>query len=317
MASASLVQACAEAQAAIGRARSLFASAPETGSPAASLVATMTGAAQTTTTAGELTGGLSGALVDQHQIFVERSAGSLGSAGRTDAKLNTDLATAAALTQTGAARLDAIAAQSRATSQAAATVSTPAGQRAILAALRSQLAQVSGVVNSTQQQAGGLTGHIRAVNYSLRTGRPTVRLVDNITRGPVPQQPPPPPPPSPTTPSDPLTQLFLPPPTPTTKPVSDPMQTWVDNMVRELAARPPDDPIAIEARRLAWEALHKPQLCTTWQWTRDTGGLLLSLGGAGVTVAGAPLGPADWAALGLALGGVGLSAGDLIDCAER
>ena len=68
---------------------------------------------------------------------------------------------------------------------------------------------------------------------------------------------------------------------------------------------------------MAWEALHKPQQCTAWQWTRDAGGLLLALGGAAVTAAGAPLGPADWAALGIALGGVGLSGGDLIDCATK
>jgi len=110
---------------------------------------------------------------------------------------------------------------------------------------------------------------------------------------------------------------MLPPPTAPTAPASDPIRAWVDNMVRELAARPPDDPIAEEARRMAWQALHQPQQCSTWQWTRDTGGLLLSLGGAAVTVAGAPLGPADWAALGLALGGAGLSYGDLIDGATR
>jgi Domain of unknown function (DUF4226) len=302
----------------------------------------MTGAAQTTTAAGELTDRLSGALVDAHHIFVERAVGTLGSAGRTDAMLNAHLARAAALTQTGANRLDAIAAQTHATSQAAATMSTPAGQRAILTGLRSQLTQASDVVNATQQQAGGLAGQLRALRYPRRTephpggadgdgtatspddqivgppnsGDSTVRLVDNITRGPLPQNPPPPPP-TPTSPSDDaITQPMLPPPTATTTPASDPIRTWVDNMVRELAARP-DDPIAVEARRMAWEALHKPQQCSTLQWTRDAGGLLLSLGGAGVTIAGAPLGPADWAALGLALGGAGLSYGDLIDCATR
>jgi hypothetical protein len=189
-------------------------------------------------------------------------------------------------------------------------------------------------VNATQQQASGLAGQLRVLKYPRRTephpggadgdgtatspddqivgppnsGDSTVRLVDNITRGPLPQNPPPPPPPTPTSPSDDaITQLMLPPPTPTTTPASDPIRTWVDNMVRELAARPPDDPIAVEARRLAWEALHEPQQCSTWQWTRDAGGLLLSLGGAGVTIAGAPLGPADGAARGRAFGGDSMS----------
>ena len=270
MASVSLVQACAEAQAAIERMRSLFASAPEPGSAAANSAATMTGAAQTTTTAGKLTGRLSGALVDEHHIFVEQAVGTLGSAGRTDAMLNAHLARAAALTQTGANRLAAIAAQTQATSQAAVTMSTPAGQRAILSALRSQLTQASDVVNATQQHASGLAGQLRALKYPRRTepnpggadgdgtatspddqtvgppnsGDSTVRLIDNITRGPLPRNPPPPPPPTPTSPSDDaITQLMLPPPTAPTTPASDPTRTWVDNMVRELAARPPDDPI--------------------------------------------------------------------------
>lgn len=325
MASVSLTQACAEAQAAIERMRSLFGSAAGPDSAAANSAATLTGAAEAASTAGKLTGRLSGALVDVHHIFVEQAVGSLGSAGRTDAALNAQLARAAAVAQNGANRLDAIGAQTKATSQAAATVSTPAGQRAILSALRAQLSEASGVVSATQQRAAGLASQVRGLTYCddeivgpPNPREPTVRLVDNVTRGPLPQSPQPPPPPNPPSPSqDPITQLMLPPPTATTTPISDATHTWVDNMVRELAARPPDDPIAVEARRLAWEALHKPRQCTTWQWTRDTGGLLLSLGGSAVTVAGAPLGPLDWAALGLALGGAGLSYGDLIDCATK
>jgi hypothetical protein len=183
----SVGQACAETQAAIERARSLFGAAAESGSAAANSA-------------------------------------------------------------------DAIAAQTHPTSRAPATASTPAGRRAILAALRSQLSQASDVVSSTNQQASGLAGQIRGLTYP------------HDTRG-------------------------------------GPAQS---------GSSPDDDPIALEARRLAWEALHKPQQCTTWQWTRDSGALLLSLGGAGVTLAGAPLGPLDWAALGLALGGAGLSIANVV-----
>src|ERR1700758_3080438 len=117
MASVSLMQACAQTQAAIARMRALFGSAPEPDSAAATSAATMTGAAHTTTSAGTLTGELSGAFVDAHRSFVRHAASVLGGAARSDATLSTHLGRAAVLTQAAANRLDAIAAQTRATSQ--------------------------------------------------------------------------------------------------------------------------------------------------------------------------------------------------------
>jgi hypothetical protein len=163
------MQACAEVQAAIDRAQSLFAADPEPSTAAATAAGAITGAGQTNTAAGQLTGGLSGALIAEHKSFVDQSAGTLIPAARSDATLNAHLTTAATLTQTGAARLATIAGQTQATSHAAATVSTPAGERAILTALRSQLARASQVVNSTQQQAAGLAGQIRALQYPRDT----------------------------------------------------------------------------------------------------------------------------------------------------
>jgi hypothetical protein len=64
-----------------------------------------------------------------------------------------------------------IAAQTRATSQAAGTVSTPACERVILAALRSQLASATDVPNIAQQRAAGLVGQIRGLRYPLHDGR--------------------------------------------------------------------------------------------------------------------------------------------------
>jgi hypothetical protein len=77
------------------------------------------------------------------------------------------VATATTLTQTGAQRLDAIAAQTRATAQAAPTATTPAAQRSIIAALHSQLTQAADVVNTTKQQASGLATQVRLLGYPL------------------------------------------------------------------------------------------------------------------------------------------------------
>src|SRR6185437_8451567 len=73
--------------------------------------------------------------------------------GHIDAALDAHAARVATLTHTGAQRLDAIAAQTRATTQAATTARTPAAQRVILTAVRSQVAQAQNVVNTTTTQA--------------------------------------------------------------------------------------------------------------------------------------------------------------------
>jgi hypothetical protein len=130
----SLVQECAEVEASIERARSLFSTEPEPATAATDGAGAIRGAAQSNGAAGQLTGDLSGALIAQHTTFVEHSTGTLGAAARSDATLNAHVTTAAVITQTGAARLAAIAAETQATSRGAATVSTPAGERAVLAA---------------------------------------------------------------------------------------------------------------------------------------------------------------------------------------
>ena len=127
----SVVQACAETEAAIQRARSLFASEPEPAAGALNGGSTVQTAAQSTTTAGQITSDLSGAFIATHKAFVEQSASRLSAGAQTDADLQSHTVAAATLTQAGARRLDAIAAETRATSQAAATASSPAADRAI------------------------------------------------------------------------------------------------------------------------------------------------------------------------------------------
>lgn len=101
--------------------------------------------------------------------------------------------------------------------------------------------------------------------------------------------------------SDPITSMMLPP-AGTEAPVSDATKRWVDNMVNELAARPPDDPIAVEARRLAFQALHRP--CNSAEWTAAVAGFAGSSAGVVGTALAIPAGPADWALLGAALLGL-------------
>ena len=96
--------------------------------------------------------------------------------------------------------------------------------------------------------------------------------------------------------------------------VVEKLVVYPDNMLKNLAARPPDDPVAAEARRLAWQALHQPKRCDGFEWTSSSLGLLGSLTGTVATIAGAPAGPADWALLGAALSGDAASAASLFKC---
>jgi hypothetical protein len=110
---------------------------------------------------------LSGSAVSAHRDVADRSASALRQASSTDATLSTHVEDAAALTRSQAARLDALARESQVTSQAAATVTTPAGQRAVLAALKSQVDRATRVVDETQQRARELSGHIQLLDYPL------------------------------------------------------------------------------------------------------------------------------------------------------
>jgi hypothetical protein len=187
----SVLQACAEAEAAIQRARSLFASEPEPPAEALDAGSSVQTAAQSTATAGQATSDMSGEFIATHKAFVEQSAPKLTAAAQTDAALQAHTAAAATLTQAGARRLDAIAAETRATSQAATTVSTPAGERAILVALRSQLTRANDVVTTTKQQAAALAGQVRALKYPPASSGHGDTQALGFGPGGAPQNPPP------------------------------------------------------------------------------------------------------------------------------
>jgi len=161
----SLVQVCAQTEAAIERARSLFG--PGGQAPDATALGAVDTAAESTTATAQDTGDMSGVAITRYQSFAHQSAAQLGQAAHTDTALHAHVATAATLTQTGAQRLEAIAAQTRATAQAAPTATTPAAQRTIIAALHSQLTQAADVVNTTKQQASSLASQVRRLGYPL------------------------------------------------------------------------------------------------------------------------------------------------------
>ncbi|MBP1823240.1 hypothetical protein J3E61_006876 [Mycobacterium sp. OAE908] len=158
----SVAQAAAEVQAVVDRARSLFASSPESVPQAG---ASLQAAGRSVADAGERAAELSGDLINRHRDFVTTQSQILMNASGTDAALQTQLSAAAMATEIGASHLDAIAAQTRTIAQAAETAQTPAAQRTILAALRSQVAQANEVVSAARQQAGDVAAQVRALNY--------------------------------------------------------------------------------------------------------------------------------------------------------
>jgi hypothetical protein len=184
----SVVQACADSEAAVARARSLFGSSSSIEVPNSAIE--ITGAVQTATTGRDRTLDMAGgAGMPAYRAMVDRAIPPLTTASASDAGLTTHLVTAAAVGNAGAAQLDGIAAQTRTISVAAPAARTAADQRAILTALRGQLSQASQVVHTTQQQAGAAATQIHSLQYpkdGAQSGR--VQAVDFNQDGP---QPPP------------------------------------------------------------------------------------------------------------------------------
>lgn len=163
----SVVQACAEVESVLRRARSLFGQAPMPTYAAAGGAGTMRQAQQQATDTVSAMGENSGAVRDSHQEFAGRSAARLGGAASTDTVFDSQLTRADAISRAGISRLDHIVAQNQATAAAAASARSPAAERAVLAALRNQMAQAHGVLDNTQQQVAGLTGETRALRYDI------------------------------------------------------------------------------------------------------------------------------------------------------
>jgi hypothetical protein len=159
-----VVQAGADAEAAIARARSLFGSSTSITVPDSG--ADVTEAAQTAAAGRDRTLDMAGgAGLPSYRDMVNRSIPPLTSAAASDAGLTAHLVTAAAVTDAGATQLDGIADHTRTICAAAPAARTAADQRAVLTALRGQLQQASQVVQTTQQQAGAAATQIDALHY--------------------------------------------------------------------------------------------------------------------------------------------------------
>jgi hypothetical protein len=97
------------------------------------------------------------------------------------------LTRAAQLTRSGATQLDAVAATVRAITAAASTARSPAADRAILAALHSQMTHAQHVVSAARQEAARLADDIQTLTYDGG------RLGEHPGQNPPPPPPPPPP----------------------------------------------------------------------------------------------------------------------------
>lgn len=100
---------------------------------------------------------MSGYFVNRHKSFTDRSEAVLTAYDRADAELSDRIGQAAA----------------------AATATSPAGQRVVLAALRSQIADAHQVLNGTLQQADELSDRTTPIDYP--SDDETVKALDDYT----------------------------------------------------------------------------------------------------------------------------------------
>ena len=124
-------------------------------------------AAGLTTASARTAADLSGVLVDRHQQFAAKNAVLLSAAGDSDTALQSHVVRATALARIGARHLDVVVAQTRETSRAAATVTSPEAERIVLTALRRHVTQAADVVDSIRQQGAELATHTNSLRYEM------------------------------------------------------------------------------------------------------------------------------------------------------
>ncbi|WP_431241032.1 DUF4226 domain-containing protein (plasmid) [Mycolicibacterium aichiense] len=183
----SLTQTCAEVEAAIARARSLFGVGATVDVP--DTAQHLTQAAQSVTAVRARTTGQTGSGIASYQAMADASVPPLAAAAGSDTALAGHASSAGAITQAGAARMDQIAAATRSTTAAAPVARNASAQRVVLAALRSQVSQASQVVASTQQQAAVLAGQVHGLEYPKDA--PVQALDHQLPQSPAPGADPP------------------------------------------------------------------------------------------------------------------------------
>jgi len=145
---------------ALTRADSLF------GSASASRLAADRLADAATTLRGDLASDLLGAAVTGYRTFAEHRAAALQRLAGADAALNRVLAAAAtAENAAAAASRSTVAAAAAHVDGLADAAATPGGQRALVAALQSEVGRQQELVRRHQQQAAGLGGQLRQLIY--------------------------------------------------------------------------------------------------------------------------------------------------------
>jgi hypothetical protein len=109
--------------------------------------------------------GQSGDAANADREFARHSASAVSAAAHSDTSLGSHLAVAAMLASAGAKGMDVVAADNRTTAMAAAYNTTPADEKAILTALRSQLARTQQIIGAAGQGASQIADGARTLDY--------------------------------------------------------------------------------------------------------------------------------------------------------
>jgi hypothetical protein len=163
----SVVEAVADGQAVLRRARALFSTSG--GADVPSGAGQLRDATEAIGQARQRTADLTGQGIPAYRDMAQQSIPPLTTSAGSDTSLAGHVTSAAAVAAAGAQRLDAIAANTQTLAEAAPSATTANQQRAILTALRGQLQQAQQVLKATQQQDNSAAGAIRDLTYPKDT----------------------------------------------------------------------------------------------------------------------------------------------------
>jgi len=157
---------------ALSRAHALFGDPPVSGGTAACAAGSrLAGAGQLVRAGGQQMTGLSGELPSRYDVFAAGASSALDDAADSDGGLGSGLDDAAHADRTGRGHSGAVVAGATAdTASLAAVVGTPAGERALITALRSRVVQQQQVVAAYRARDAQLAGLLRKMAYARRGG---------------------------------------------------------------------------------------------------------------------------------------------------
>jgi peptidoglycan DL-endopeptidase CwlO len=149
------------------RAHTLFADPPASGGPAAAGAgAQLAGAGRHVHTGHQQMTGVCGRLAGGHGLFTRAAGAELSDLADSDEQLGQRLEQAAGTDRCGRAATAAVLHAAAADVAALAPLGhTPAGQHALLSALRARVAQQQGIVEDAQARAAAAAAALRALNY--------------------------------------------------------------------------------------------------------------------------------------------------------